>query len=330
MTHAAVFVELLDRSGTVVARHRCQALPIRFGRAYDNDVIVDDPFVAPAHLIIDARPEDGALVARDGGTRNGIHVVELNGRRVTPGPARAGAIVLTPDTVVRAGHTAFRVRTATQSVAPERLDRTAHAWEGIRPGIAGLAIIGIGSAISGWADHVGAEGSVGFVSGFAVLTGIVIAWVAAWALLNRLLGGRARLGRHLLIAGVGLIGIDAFTELLEMAGYSLSVAWPSMYGSYIAFAALSLVVYLHGRTIWPLTPAFARKVALGAGALAISATALTQYAGERRVADSLYMTDLKAPAIRIAPATSSEAFAEALLELKARADLRRGDVMGEE
>jgi hypothetical protein len=329
MTHAAVFVELLDRSGTVVARHRCQALPIRFGRSYDNDVIVDDPFVAPAHLIIDARPEDGALVARDGGTRNGIHVVELNGR-AAPGPARAGEIVLTPDTVVRAGHTAFRVRTAAQSVAPERLDRTAHAWEGVRPGVAGLVIIAIGSAVSGWADHVGAEGNFGFVTSFAVLTGIVIAWVAAWALLNRLLGGRARLGRHLLIAGVGLIGIDAFTESVEMAGYSLSLAWPSMYGSYIAFAALSLVVYLHGRTIWPLTPAFARKVALGAGALAISVSALTQYSGERRLADSLYMTDLKAPAIRIAPTTSSEAFAEALLELKARADLRRGDVMGEE
>ena len=56
------FVEVLDRSGALTARHRIIGLPVRIGRGYDNDVIVDDPFLAPQHFAIELRPEDGALV----------------------------------------------------------------------------------------------------------------------------------------------------------------------------------------------------------------------------------------------------------------------------
>ena len=36
MSEAPLVVELLDRAGSVVARHRCNELPVRLGRAYDN------------------------------------------------------------------------------------------------------------------------------------------------------------------------------------------------------------------------------------------------------------------------------------------------------
>ena len=85
---SGILVELLDRAGSVIARHRFDQLPVRLGRAYDNDVIVDDPFVAPSHVQIERR-EDGVLIARDLGTRNGTHAVAKLRRSLTKGASQA-------------------------------------------------------------------------------------------------------------------------------------------------------------------------------------------------------------------------------------------------
>jgi hypothetical protein len=40
------FVEILDKRGHVMQRLRVERLPATIGRAYTNDVILDDPFVS--------------------------------------------------------------------------------------------------------------------------------------------------------------------------------------------------------------------------------------------------------------------------------------------
>ena len=45
-----IFLEVLDRRGRLLDRHRIDRCPITIGRAYANDVIVDDPYVCPTHL----------------------------------------------------------------------------------------------------------------------------------------------------------------------------------------------------------------------------------------------------------------------------------------
>src|SRR5438874_270949 len=95
------FIEILARSGDVLQRHRVDALPIRIGRGYDNDFIVDDDYAAPHHAVVDA-DASGQLVLRDLATRNGI---VHKGRR-------QASLALSGDTVVRIGHTSIRVRPA--------------------------------------------------------------------------------------------------------------------------------------------------------------------------------------------------------------------------
>ena len=41
-----IWVEILSRQRNVEARHRCMGPLIHIGRAYDNDVVLDDPYVA--------------------------------------------------------------------------------------------------------------------------------------------------------------------------------------------------------------------------------------------------------------------------------------------
>ena len=77
-----IWVEVLSRHHDVVARYRCDD-DVRIGRAYDNDVVLDDPYVAPHHLHL-GRNEDGRLQADDLGTVNGLSVGPRGPRRIEP------------------------------------------------------------------------------------------------------------------------------------------------------------------------------------------------------------------------------------------------------
>ena len=63
-----IWVEILGRHGDVLARHRCDGVETRIGRAYDNDVVLDDPTVAAHHVRV-WRGDDGRLFAEDRGQR---------------------------------------------------------------------------------------------------------------------------------------------------------------------------------------------------------------------------------------------------------------------
>src|SRR5215471_15756453 len=100
-----IWVEILTRHGEVLARHRLQCgaggEEVRVGRGYDNDVVVDDPFVAARHLRI-ARDESGALVAHDLGSANGLFV--------GPDRRRHERVAIDPSQPLRIGRTLLRVR----------------------------------------------------------------------------------------------------------------------------------------------------------------------------------------------------------------------------
>ncbi|HEY1226492.1 MAG TPA: FHA domain-containing protein, partial [Ramlibacter sp.] len=64
-------IETLARNGDVLQRSRIDTLPIRIGRGYDNDLILDDDYVAASHALIELDPA-GRLLLRDLGSRNGI------------------------------------------------------------------------------------------------------------------------------------------------------------------------------------------------------------------------------------------------------------------
>ena len=75
-----IWVELLSRHRDVAGRFRVERAEITIGRGYDNDVIVDDPYVAARHLRI-FRDAEGRLVAEDLGSANGTFV---NRKRLEP------------------------------------------------------------------------------------------------------------------------------------------------------------------------------------------------------------------------------------------------------
>ena len=330
MSELAIVVELLDRTGSVIARHRCNGLPVRLGRAYDNDVVIDDPFVAPAHVRIERRA-DGVLVARDAGTRNGIHAA-TGGRwslwqRVG---ARSTEIVLTPNTLVRAGHSTFRVRPVDHAVAAERLDTTAHAWEGLRPALVALVMLGLLAMFNAWSSDTTTQENLVYETNLALVLGTMVVWAGAWALLNRLFGGRARFGRHFLIGTIFLVASIATDQTADLLAYAFSLDWLSRFGSYLGLGLLSIAVYFHVATITPLFLSFARRFAVAFALLAVGLFGMYRYSTEHQFGDSLYMGSLQWPAIRVVTPIGTDVFVKATDDLKARADLHRNDNAGGE
>lgn len=325
MNEPAIVVELLDRAGAVVARHRSESLPVRLGRAYDNDVIVDDPFVAPCHVRIERR-DDGVLVARDAGTQNGIHAARRRRRwKWGHSDEQSREIALSPDTVVRAGHSSFRVRTSDQAVAPERLDTTAHAWEGLRPSTVALVMVVLLALLNAWTLDTSTQETFIYESNLAIVTGMMVGWAGAWALLNRLFAGRARFGRHFLIGALGLAAAMLMAQLGELVAYSFSLGWPIRYESYISLAVLAVAVYFHVATITPLSPWVARRSAVVFAVLAMGLFGLYRYAEDHQLGDGRYMGALSWPAVRMANPIGSDKFVKSLEDARLRADRARSE-----
>jgi len=121
-----IWVEVLSRHHDVLSRQRVDDLA-SIGRAYDNDVVLDDPYVAPHHLRI-VRDDAGTLFAEDLGSVNGLYAADSDERQ--------SRIPLDGQRALRVGRTLLRIRAHGFEVAPERpVGRAVRVW----PAIATLA-----------------------------------------------------------------------------------------------------------------------------------------------------------------------------------------------
>ena len=306
------FVETLARNGDVLHRHQVASLPIRLGRGYDNDYIVDDDHCAARHAVIDADAE-GRLVLRDLGTINGaVH----RGKRVAE-------VVMTGDTVVRLGHTSLRVRAADFPVPAEQLDRTRHGWEGARPGLAGMVLIGATALFTVWLNDTMPFQLIRYLQALAYGIGAGLVWCGAWAFANRLFGRHARLGRHLFVFGCGLAAITVYKLISSLVAYSLSLEFITRYGAHIAVAIAAVTLFHHLVTV---KPNGRRRFAIICASLGLLGSGLIVISNEQRTGragDELYMSVILPPATRLAPNHSVDQFMGEVGAMRARLDAER-------
>jgi hypothetical protein len=67
-----IIVEEFGRGGIHHCYHRIADLPIRIGRAFNNDIVIADPYVSPLHLIVENR--EHGWIAVDQGSENGSFI----------------------------------------------------------------------------------------------------------------------------------------------------------------------------------------------------------------------------------------------------------------
>lgn len=306
-----IFIELLTRNGTVLQRQRFLQTPVRIGRAYDNDLILDDPHVAPHHAVLE--DHQGQAVLRSAETRNGI---VLNNRAEE-------SVLMHGHTEVRLGHTRLRVRRADHPVAEELVDDTNHGWEGLMPATCGLGIAALAGFSSEWLNGNSASQTLNLISGALLILLLVVGWAALWALINRLFAGYARFGRHLFIASLGLLLDTLWTQLSGTLAYRLSWTALDRYSDLYLLAPMAVAVYFHLITISPRLPQRMAAISAAAYLCATGLLLTSTYSDTGTLASKAYMDAPYPPGLRPAQLSSVEAFLQDTAGSRERLDALR-------
>ena len=291
-----IWVEVLSRHHDVVSRQRVGD-DARIGRAYDNDVVLDDPHVAPHHLRI-VRDEAGTLFAEDQGSLNGLYAAEADERQAR--------IPLDGQRILRVGRTLLRVRPASFEVPPERpVGRAVRVW----PAIATLAVCAIAlAAATLWLNETRETQLSRYLLPMLAVVLVVLVWTTGWAVLSRIFAAGAHFDRHLLVALCGLLAFFLFDELTDFGAFAFSSRGLADYayiGNWLLFAALCFV---HLRVMGP------RRLPLKAGVVgALAVAAIAAQTVSRSDESSLagqqsYLANLKPPMFRLKRPQTLDAF----------------------
>jgi hypothetical protein len=307
-----MWIEVLSRGGDVATRERIDHDEARVGRAFDNDVVIDDPHVAPHHLRI-YRGEDGELVAEDLGTMNGLYPEH--------GAHRAPRLALAREPGIRIGRTILRVHDAAHPVAPEKIltPPRAHAtWAG---GLgAGLLLMLLALQ---WLNLT-AQPSANAI--FLPLLGFITVltlWTGLWAVLSRVFFGQARFALQLRIAVTACIALVLWDYFTESASFAFAWRDMSEYAGLGAWAVLGAACYGHLHAIGPRH----MRAAMGLVVALIVAGALLQYFGRsetrKLIGQRATLGDLRPPSFRLQPLASADEFFRKAEGAKAKVDKAR-------
>jgi FHA domain len=240
-----VLVEILGGHGRVQSRERLMLAPdtraFTIGRGVQADVTLDDAHAAALHASVEITP-DGKILVTDLGTVNGIVV---DGKRYHGGGKAAGLDV--PGGLLEIGRTRLRIRTAHETLAPEKPDPSRPASTLRDPAwIAGFGALagGLQLAYTGW---LGAPRDLATVIVTTLISGVLAAtaWVAFWALLTRVMQGEWRWLRHAAIfLGVAAVFV-AVNAILELLWFMFSLPQWSTRAAWVGALAFAGALYLH-------------------------------------------------------------------------------------
>ena len=309
---AVMWIEVLSRNGEVAARERIEATEARIGRAFDNDVVVDDPHVAPHHLRI-FRGEDGELVAEDLGSLNGLYSEH--------GARRVASLPLAKEPGIRIGRTTLRVHDAAHSVAAEKLltpPRAHAAWA------AGLCVaLFVMLLMLQWLNLTTEPSANLLLLPLLGLATALILWTGFWAMNSRTFYGQTQFAQHLRIAATACVALVLWDQLTESLSFGLAWRDIAEYSGLGAWAVLAAACWAHLHVMGPRH----MRAAMGVVLALITAGALLQYFGKsetrKLIGQRATLGDLRPPVFRLLPLANADDFFKKAEGAKRKVDLAR-------
>lgn len=307
-----IWIEVLSRQRDVVSRQRVPGNALTIGRAYDNDVVLDDPHVAAHHLRL-ARGDDGRWAAEDLGSINGLHA----------DGARRERIVLGDDTVLQIGHTGLRLRSSAHAVPAELpIVRATPRWP---LALGCLVLVFAFALLELWFAETAEPKAIRYLTPLLSLAVIVAIWTSAWSVLSRIFTGHARFGLHLLIVGAGLLAYSVYEQATELGAFALSWTALARYAYVGAWMAFAAVCFAHlralGHSRLPLK--VASVVALAALGVTMQSLKLSDW--RANYGQPVTLQRLEPPSLRLVPAQRDAAFFANVEALKAGLDKARSE-----
>lgn len=239
----ALILEVLDGRGGVRQRVPLDGVPLRVGRALDNDIVLDDPYVDPRHARVHRR-ENGDVVVEDLGSVNGL---------LQQGSRAADAVAVSHGSELRVGRTGLRFRDTGADVAPALPDRAGARPLLPLPGstLGRVAFVALALALMAattWlASYERSAGADAFAAVLAILA-LGGLWAGGWAIASRIVVHRFQFWGHMAVfAAVVLAGV-AWGTVSQWAAFLFpdSLLW-SVLGWAAGFALLAFLLAAHLR-----------------------------------------------------------------------------------
>jgi hypothetical protein len=309
-----IWIEILSRHRDVAARFGIAGPEVRIGRGYDNDVVVDDPYVAAHHLRI-VRDEAGQLVAEDMGS--------INGTFLEGGRSRLARIIVDGDKPIRIGQTHLRVRGVDYAVERER---PARPERGMLPVLGAAALGGMTLGIyllKVWLSQTSEPRVSSYLMPSLMLIVTVLAWAGLWALLSRVFSGQSRFLRNLMIVLVGAFAITLYNELAQI--FAFAWTWPvGVTYQYISiWSIIAAMCFFHLREVGRARLWLKGAIVTTVLVILVAVQALQQseafFDSGRQNTTRLLMP----PSFRVAPFRDENAFFGDIADLKAKLERDR-------
>jgi len=321
----AIWVEILSRQHDVLSRHRFTATPITVGRAYDNDIVVDDPHVAAHHLRI-ARSDEGVLVAEDLGSRNGLYLDRGRDRR--------SEVPLEGEHELRIGATLLRVRTAAYAVPAEQpVMRALRFWPAAIACIVGVFVL---AALDLWLGETVEPKAIHYFTPLLILVIVVCVWTTGWSVVTRVFTGHARFGLHFLIAAAGLLAYSIYDQAAEIGAFAWSWTALATTSYVVAWLLLGALVFAHLLAVNRARRPLKLGIAVVLAAAGIAMQTLKQGEVRSNYGQPVTLNRLEPPALRLVSPQREAAFFTDAAALRASLDKARteepsgGDGPGED
>lgn len=306
------FIETLNNNGDVHSRQQCTTLPIRIGRAYHNEIILDDPHSSAEHAVIDTN-ETGELTIRNINSQNGIR---LKGKR-------ANEFIINGDAIFHLGHTQLRIRTNDYVVAPEIIDEVNHRWDGWPLAIIAVFMISFLAFGNTWVSDIENNKTTPYIINICMWIGYSMLWAGIWAVANRVFGGTAHFSRHLLILGCGLTSLFLWGYVAIIFAYGFSWTLLTRFGNHIEIIIIAFTIYHHLHQVMPRKHKRVRIVCAVFAILCSGLVLMKNYQSSDQYADELYMHEILPPSVRFSRNYNLDEFNVNISQLKKEIDKER-------
>lgn len=309
------YIEILDPKGRVSVRHTIVAFPITIGRAYTNQIILDDPYVCPEHVSI-TQSEMGRLVIDDLGSVNGLRAAD-DGKATKSLPLHSGG-------KFRIGHTTLRYCTAVTPVAATQVDRLDLFSRLASPyfALAAGALVLAALALDFFLTTVERVTLLRVVTEPLVTISMMAVWAGIWSFVSRIVFGRLYYAQHFLIACAAMLVslfINETSEWLEYFAPTSHAVWlAAVFGS-AAILAASVFGHLGYASAMRWSSRLWAGLLVSMAVVGISA--ITEYASRDKFSTAMEFSGIIKPLdARFVPARSLDQFMSRTQSMKKELD----------
>jgi FHA domain-containing protein len=310
------YLEVLDAKGNVTGRTRVDAFPITVGRAYSNQVVVDDPYVCPVHLAIEA-DDQGRLIARDLNSVNGLYAGASDSKRIA-------RLELGSGTQFRIGRTSMRYRTIDHPSAPTLIDReNGTSFPGL-PYIAlstGLLVF-LMLCLESYLGSVERVTVAGVISQPLTTFATMLVWTGLWSLAGRIIVSGFHFSEHATIASAAIIWFLALSTVSEWIEFLFPVI-PALWilGLFGTGAIVAALIYGHLRFASQMRRQSRLWVGLSISLAMIGISLISEYASRSKFSNVMEFTGVVKPiATAWLPTISLDRFIDNSQSLKEELD----------